>query len=114
MSSRRDEPLPYEVIRDLLGFVRAMYRAAKARGASRHELEKLARIGKDLTEAIDLGVSTRPGTLGHKAAWARAEEATRALGDFVDAMTPAEPLLETMRAQVIGSTRRVRSPRHER
>lgn len=114
MSSRRDEPLPYEVVRDLIAFVRAMYRAAKARGASRHELDKLARIGKDLTEAIDLGVSTRPGTLGHKAAWAKAEEATRTLGDFIDAMTPAEPLYESMRAQMIGSARPSKLPRHER
>lgn len=112
--SRRDEPFPLEAVRDLLGVVRAMYAAARERGAGRAELAKIARVGRELSEAIDLAVSTRPSTVGQRAAWQRAEEATRKAGDLVDALTPAEPLLVAARGRVTGLRAALRKPREER
>ena len=49
--ARHDEPLPLEAVRDLLGMVRAMFAAAKQRGAPKSELAKITRIGKKLSDA---------------------------------------------------------------
>lgn len=114
MIGRRDQPFPLEAVRDLLGVVRAIYAAAKQAGAGRGELAKIAKIGTELSQAIDLAVDTRPGTVGHRAAWQRAEEATRRAGDLVDLLTPAEPLVGAARGRVTG-TRAVRKlPREPR
>jgi hypothetical protein len=91
MLSRRDDPFPFEAVRDLLGIVRAMYVAARARRASRAELAKIAAIGRELSEAIELAVSSREGTVGSRAAWA-----------LVDALTPAEPLVVAALGRVTG------------
>lgn len=114
MLGRRDEPFPLEAVRDLLGVVRAMYAAAKQRGASRAELARIARAGRELSEAIDLAVATRPGTVGHRAAFQRAEEATKRVGDLVDALTPAEPLVGAARGRVVGARAAAKKPRSER
>ncbi len=114
MLGRRDEPFPFEAVRDLLGIVRALYQAEKQRGAGRAEIARIARIGKQLSDAIDLAVSTKEGTVGHRAAWKHAEEATRALGDVVDALTPAEPIFAAARGRVLGTARAPRKKREER
>jgi len=111
---RREGPFPFEAVRDLLGVVRAMYAAAKASGASRSELAKIARAGRDLSDAIELAVSTRPDTVGYRAAWQKAEDATRRVGDFVDALTPAEPLVVAARGRVTGAQSARRRARPER
>lgn len=115
MLTRRDDPFPFEAVRDLLGVVRALYGAAKLRGAGRAELARIARVGRELSEAIDLAVSTKRGSVGHRAAWKRAEDATRAVGDLVDAMTPAEPILIAARGRVVGARAvSAKKPRDER
>jgi hypothetical protein len=111
---RRDEPFPLEAVRDLLGVVRAMYAAAKESRASRTELARIAEVGRRLSDAIDLAVSTRPGTVGHRAAWQQAEDATRRVGDLVDALTPAEPLVIAARGRVTGARASLRKKRDER
>ena len=40
-------------------------------------LEELRGIGESLHVALNLAAKTKPNTTGHRAAWARAEEATR-------------------------------------
>lgn len=102
MLSRRDDPFPFEAVRDLLGIVRAMYVAARARRASRAELAKIAAVGRELSAAIELAVSSREGTVGSRAAWARAEDATRRVAVLVDALTPAEPLVVAALGRVTG------------
>jgi hypothetical protein len=111
---RRDEPFPLEAVRDLLGVVRAIYAAAKRSNADKAELARIAAIGKDLSLAIDLAASTRPGTVGHRAAFDRAEEATRRAGKLVDALTPAEPLVGAAQGRVIGARAALKSRREER
>lgn len=114
MPLSHDDPFPLEAIRDLLGVVRAIYAAAKQSGASRTELVKIAKVGKDLADALDLAVSTRDGTMGRRAAWERAEQATRRVGDLVDALTPAEPLVLAARGRVTGVRAVGRKRRDER
>jgi hypothetical protein len=110
----RNEPFPLEAVRDLLGVVRAIYAAAKQRGASRVELGRIARVGKQLSDAIDLAVTTRPDTVGHRAAWQHAEEATNHVMDLVDALTPAEPLLIAAKSRVTGTSAALKKRREER
>ena len=52
MVPRRDDPLPLEAVRDLLA------------------------------DAIDLAASTAPGTVGHRAAWVKAEDEVDSKYDF--------------------------------
>lgn len=111
---RRDEPFPFEAVRDLLGVVRALYAAAQARGAGRDDLARISRIGAELRETLDLALTTRPGTVGHRAAVERAEDATRLVGEVVDALTPAEPIVVAARVRVSGTTARTRKRREER
>jgi hypothetical protein len=114
MPLSHDDPFPHEAVRDLLGVVRAIYAAAKHSGASKVELVRIARVGKDLADALDLAVSTRQGTMGRRAAWERAEQATRKVGDLVDSLTPAEPLVMAARGRVTGMAAVGRKRRDER
>ncbi len=114
MPLSHDEAFPLEAVRDLLGVVRAIYAAAKQSGASRNELMKIAKVGKELADSIELAQSTRPGTMGRRAAWERAEQATRKVGDLVDALTPAEPLVLAARGRVTGLGAAGRKRRMER
>ncbi len=114
MPLSHDETFPLEAVRDLLGVVRAIYAAAKQSGAKSGELAKIARVGKDLADAIDLAQATRPGTMGRRAAWERAELATRRVADLVDALTPAEPLVMAARGRVMGMSAPGRKRRQER
>ncbi len=114
MLARRNDPLPFEAVRDLLGIVRAMYAAAKAAGAGRVRLEAIARVGSDLKVAIDLAAEAKPGIVGHRAAWARAEDATARLADLVDMLTSAEPMIVAARERVSGARVALRTKRPER
>jgi hypothetical protein len=62
--------------------------------ASVPELAKLADIGKRLKLALDIGRKTEPDTVGHRAAWTHAEEATSALVAMISVSTPAAPIVE--------------------
>jgi hypothetical protein len=89
----RDNPFPFEAVRDLLGVVRAMY--VWAEGAKRaRDAEKLVAIGRMLREALALAVQHQPGTLGHGAAWQKSDRAVEQLGLVVDALMPARPIIE--------------------
>ena len=92
-----EEHLPLEAVRDLLGVVRALYRAWRDQGRPANELAHLETIGKDLRAALDLARRAPPPSLGHAAAWARAERATKALGQIVG---DAECLAPAVRAVV--------------
>ena len=93
MISLRDNPFPFEAVRDLLGVVRATY--AWARGARRtRDMSRLERAGRMLREALALAVQHQPGTLGHGAAWNKAENAIEELGQVVDSLMPARPIIE--------------------
>jgi hypothetical protein len=98
---RRDEPFPYAAVRDLLGIVRGLYRAEKAEGARRAELDRLARIGRHLVLALDLA-GNEPGSVGARAAWEHADRACNELGGLVHQLTPAKPMIDAAQAAVTG------------
>lgn len=105
MLSRRDDPFPFEAARDLLGLMRALYAARRRAGAGANELEGLARAGKELQEALSLASTSKPGTVGHAAAWKRAEDATQ-IAARIDAFTiPAEPVLREAVGRVVRRAR---------
>jgi hypothetical protein len=102
MLSPRRDPFPFEAVRDLLGILRALYAAAKAQGAGAQRLASIRRIGRELRAASELAFEHAPGTLGHAAAWQRAERATERLGELVDCTTPIEPTLGAAARRVLG------------
>ena len=107
------QKLPLEAVRDLLGICRALYAAKKREGAPRPVLAELAAIGEKLKQALTLAHKTEPETVGHRAAWAHAEEATKRLMKLV---TLSLSLAPTVEAAVI-RVRRITpgpSPRDER
>ncbi len=114
MLGRRDDPFPFEAVRDLLGVVRAMYGAAKGGEVGRAQLARIAKIGTDLRAALALAAESSPGTVGHRAAWARAEDATPRVGDLVDALSSAEPIVQAARARVSGTRVALRKKAPER
>lgn len=98
----RDGRIPIEALRDLVGICRALYAAWKKERVGPIELEELAAIGKDLNEALRLARKTEPETLGHRAAWSRAEEATRRLGHLVGKLEPLHLTLEAATERALG------------
>jgi hypothetical protein len=94
----RPDQLPIEAVRDLLGITRAMYAAAKRDGDTARMLE-LSNIGKQLTTALELG-KTQPDTIGHRAAWEHAEEATGKLVRMISVSTPAAPIVQAAAMRV--------------
>ncbi|MFZ5893037.1 MAG: hypothetical protein ACOY0T_18400 [Myxococcota bacterium] len=102
----RDAKIPLEALRDLVGICRALYAAWKKERVGPIELEELAGIGKDLSDALRLARKTEPGTLGHRAAWSRAEEATRRLGHLVGKLEPLHLTLEAATARALGARTR--------
>lgn len=79
MPAKLESQLPLEALRDLLGLVRSLFAAWKP-SQGPIELEELRDIGKELAAALKLAKSTQPNTIGHRAAWSRAEAATRTIG----------------------------------
>ena len=114
MPIRLDEPFPLEAVRDLLGVVRAVYGEAKQNDAAKAELERIASIGQELSDAIDLASTTEVGTIGHRAAIQRADEATSRAGELVDAITRAEHLMIAASDRVTGVSVSKRRKRIER
>jgi hypothetical protein len=99
--SSADAPLtraaqPREIVRDLLGITRALYRAEFALPpprSNRLRLDHLEEIGKKFGRALDLSRGD-PDTMGHRAAWSWAEQATQALGEFVGDEMQLGPVLQ--------------------
>lgn len=102
----RDGRIPIEALRDLVGICRALYAAWKKERVGPIELEELASIGKDLNDALRLASKTEPETLGHRAAWSRAEEATRRLGHLVGKLEPLHLTLEAATERALGGRTR--------
>lgn len=100
------ERFQFEAARDLLGILRALYAADRARGASAARLRRIRAIALDLRHAMELALEHEPGAAGHRAAIRRAEHATRALADLVDVTTPLEPTLLAAGQRVRASTSR--------
>ena len=74
--------LPKETIRDLLGIARALFVVRDNQRAPQVELDRIREVSAWLVEALELA-RTRPDTLGHRAAWFKAERATQALTDLL-------------------------------
>jgi hypothetical protein len=87
-------PFPRELVRDLLGIARALYRAERSKSLpDPSRLGRLEVIGRQYRRALEQGVRFEPDTLGGRAARRAAEEATAALGTLVgetsDLIAPA-------------------------
>jgi hypothetical protein len=100
---RLSDPIPLEALRDLIGVCRALYAAWSMAGAGPIELEELLQVGKDLREAYSLARNTPPNTLGHRAAWSRAETATQRLGHLVSDLERLQPVVAAATKRVIAS-----------
>ena len=94
MPPARSDAIPVEALRDLLGIVRAVFAAWSREKASPVALEELRGIGAELSAALRLAQRSQPDTLGHAAAWSRAERATEALGKLIQETTPIKPALD--------------------
>jgi hypothetical protein len=82
----QSEPLPVETVRDLLAIVRVLYRGER----SAERRAELVEIGLAYRRALRLA-KAGPETLGGRAAWTWAEQATERLGRLVDYSTPIGP-----------------------
>ena len=67
------------------------------------ELEELLHIGRELRAALNLASKTQPGTVGHRAAWSRAEDATRLLGHLVGQLEALHPVIEAASERALAS-----------
>lgn len=110
MTTLDPEIFPFEAVRDLLGLLRALYAANKARGAGERRLGEITRLAVELRRATAVARAHPPHTEEHQAARRMAERATFRLGDLADVTTPLEPTLmaagERVRAhRVRGSAR---------
>ena len=89
----RSDRFPFEAVRDLLGILRALYAADRARGAGARRLADIRAVALELRRAMELALEHEDGTAGHRAALRKAETATQRLADLVDVTTPLEPTL---------------------
>lgn len=87
-------PFPFEAVRDLLGLIRGIFAARKTAGAQKRELDRTAAVGESLRMALELATESSPNTVGMRAAWSRAEGATRDAGDLVKLTDEARPIVE--------------------
>lgn len=80
--------LPRDTVRDLLGISRALYVVRDNQGAEPGELDRIREVSAWLIDALELS-RTAPDTLGHRAAWSKAERATTVLTELL--LTHDEP-----------------------
>lgn len=100
MRAAPPEPFPFDAVRDLLGVVRALYLAARARGATLPELNRIHRVGRELREALDLAKRSGGSDSGLAEAWQRAEAASRSVSALVGPLDAAEPMVSAARKRV--------------
>jgi hypothetical protein len=93
MATAEPESFPFEAVRDLLGILRALYAAHKARGASTVRLRQIQKLALGLQRATALAEASGAGTAESRRAFEMAEQATHGLADLVDVTTPLEPTL---------------------
>jgi hypothetical protein len=94
------DPFPFRALRDLIGVCRALYAAAKDRGASRVVLERIGSVGRELSRANAMARASQPGTEQRDAAWRRAEQAARWVGHLVAEHDQARPIVEAATKRV--------------
>jgi hypothetical protein len=98
--SRRDQ-LPLEAVRDLLGITRALFAAWKRdAGVSKPDLTELEAVGKQLKDALALARRTECDTVGHRAAWDKAEDACARLCRLISVATPIAPTIEAAAVRI--------------
>jgi hypothetical protein len=68
-----------------------MYFAWQDRGVTQDKLDELVLVGRELRDALELARRTEPDTVGHRAAWSRAERATAALCAMIAIDEPVRP-----------------------
>ncbi|MES1177919.1 MAG: hypothetical protein ABUL62_26585 [Myxococcales bacterium] len=88
--------LPRDTVRDLLGIARALYVVRDNQGAEQPELDRIREVSAWLVDALELS-RTAPDTLGHRAAWSKAERATATLTEIL--LTHDEPTKRLVGAQ---------------
>ncbi|EYF04097.1 hypothetical protein [Chondromyces apiculatus] len=91
---------PLDEVRDLLGVVRAVYAAARERGAGRGELARISKVGQELGRALDLAEASRRDRAAGEAAKCCLEEALASAAGLVDPLTPAAPIVQAARQRV--------------
>ena len=106
MPPKLTEQLPLAALRDLIGICRALYVAWKDTGVGPVELEELSRIGHELARALKLARETKPNSIGHRAAWARAEAAPKRLGQLIGELEPIRPTILAATKRVCGASGR--------
>jgi hypothetical protein len=101
----KDERLPLQALRDLIGVCRGLYAAWIKRGAGPIELEELRGVGQELSSAFELARKCAPDTIGYRAARARAEAATRRLGELVRNFETSCPIVVAAAGRVVSGDR---------
>ena len=92
-------PFPREVVRDLLGITRALFRAERAQAApDPSRLARLQDIGTQYRRALDMAGKYGPDTMGGRAAFNWAEKATASLGQYV---ADCEPIAVAVAATAV-------------
>lgn len=93
MPPAKPEAFPFDAVHDLIGVCRAMALATPV--SARHRRRRLREIGASLLRALDLAYAHDDdrASAPYRAAWSEALAATQRLGDEVEAMMPAGPLL---------------------
>jgi len=95
--------LPVEAVRDLLGICRALYAAWRVhRPATENQLGELRAIGQDLRKALELASRSEPDTVGHRAAWGKAERAMKKLIELVNEHDRLRPPIDAIVRKVRG------------
>jgi hypothetical protein len=88
------------VVQDLIGLVEVLYRGERDGEGNPIRLQQLADIGRTFKLALELAGKCGPGTLGRRAAWDHAENATASLGGFVADDTPIAPAVRAAAARL--------------
>ena len=69
-------------------------------GTSKPDLDELAAVGKQLRDALALARRTEPDTIGHRAAWDKAEDACSRLCRLISVSTPIAPTIEAAAVRI--------------
>jgi hypothetical protein len=92
--------LPKDLLLDLIAITRLLWAKEQASGGHPIKLQEIADVGKSLRVALDLAVKCEPDTMGHRAAWDRADNAVEALGALLKD-EQALPLLQTVSRRML-------------
>lgn len=76
------EQLPADILRDLIGLTRALYRARLTAGAAADALDVIARAGKALRQALEFSL-LEVDTIGHRAGWEWADRGVALLAEVL-------------------------------